>query len=44
MKISDELLEYVAEKYIELGLHGTKITFIQYLTSWLKANNYKEVA
>jgi len=44
MRIPDEVIDYVADKYRELGLHKTNLTFFQYLTAWLKDNNYEEVA
>ena len=44
MKIPDEVLDYVAEKYIELGLDKSGTPFVKYLSVWLKANNYKGVA
>lgn len=39
-KLPDEIIEHVADKYRELGMHKTGVTFYEYLMVWAEYHNY----
>lgn len=41
MRIPDEVIEFVAHKYRELQLYKTKVTFTEFLHSWLRGNGWR---